>query len=71
MKKKILCFIIMMTMLWRNTINLYAAEAQDDIATAYLIDRNNGAVIEVPVEEISRSVEQEGNRWWCNNADTF
>ena len=50
---------------------MYAAEAQDDIATAYLIDRNNGAVIEVPVEEISRSVEQEGNRWWCNNEDTF
>ena len=50
---------------------MYAAEAQDDIATAYLIDRNNGAVIEVPVEEISRSVEQDGNEFTVTSIVEF
>lgn len=65
MKKKIISLVLIFAMLFAESVNLYAAEANEAekvMATAYLINKENGQIIEVPIVQTDRKVEQNGEQ---------
>lgn len=56
----------MLVMILGNSMNLYAAEVkeveQGGVAVAYLVNKTDGEVIEVPITNESRTVERDGDQ---------
>lgn len=72
--KKMISLILILTMLFANSINIYAAETGEtecETAEIYLVNKENGQIIEVPITQTKRKVEQCGEQMKVSSVVEF